>query len=72
MSEISSLAWSRASGDPPSSDISSSSTASCVSPDVMEGYLAGAILKPGGGTVFVRIFSFLPIWHDLLEMVTIL
>ena len=59
-------AGSRASDDPPSSEMSSSSTSSCVSPDVMEGYWAGANLKSGGGNVFVCVFS-----SDLLAMVTI-
>ena len=70
-SEISSPAGSRASYSPPSSDSSSFSTASCVSPDIMEGYFSGAILKPGGGAAFVHVCSLLPIWRDLLVMVTI-
>ena len=70
-SEISSLAGSRASGALPSSEMSSSSIASCVSPDVMEGYSSGAILKPDGGAVFFRAFIFLTIWCDLLAMVTV-
>ena len=71
MSDILSLAWSRAIDDPPSSEISSSSTSSCVSPDVMKGYSAGAILKPGGGTVFVCDHSFLPILRGLLAVVAV-
>ena len=61
-SEISSPAGSRDSDAPPSSEIYSYSTASCVIPDIMEGYLAGVILKPGGGAVFFYACSFLPIW----------
>ena len=50
--EISYLAGSRASDAPPSSELSSSSEDYCVCPDVMEGFLSGAILKPGRGAVF--------------------
>ena len=70
-SEILSLTGSIASGASPSSEMSSYSTASCVSLDVIEGYSSGAILKPGGGAVFVRACSFLPIYRDLLAMVTV-
>ena len=70
-SEISSPAGSRASGAPPSSDMSSSSTAYCIYPDVMEGSSAVAILKPDRCAVLVRVYSFLLIWHYLLKMVTI-
>ena len=56
---------------PPSIEISSSSTYYCVSPDITERYLAGAILKPGGGSVFVYDGSLLPICHDLIAMVTV-
>ena len=56
---------------PPSSEMYSPSPASCVSTDVMEGSLAGNILKPGGGAVFVRVCSSAPIWRDLLSMVAV-
>ena len=69
--DISSPAGSRASDAPPSSDMSSYSTYYCVSPDVMEGYLDGAILKPIGGAVCVSACILLPIWIDLLEMVNV-
>ena len=59
--EISSPAGSRSSNDPPIIELSSSSAASCASTDVMEGYLSGYILKPGGEAFFVRACSFLPI-----------
>ena len=42
---------------------------SCVSPDVMEVSLYGAVLKPCEGDVFVRVCCFLPIWRDLIVMV---
>ena len=58
-SDILSPDGSRASDAQPSSEMSSSSTASCVSPDVMEGSSTGAILKPGGSTVFVCYCIFL-------------
>ena len=51
-SEISSPDGSISSDSPPSSEIHSFLSASCGSLDVMEGYLDGAILKPGVGTVF--------------------
>ena len=50
-SEISSPAGSRVSDVPPSSNMSSYSTASCVSPNVMEGSSDGAIFKHGGGAI---------------------
>ena len=56
---------------PPSSEMYSPSPASCVSTDVMEGSLAGNILKPGGGAVFVHACIFLPICCDLLAMVIV-
>ena len=70
-SEILSPSESRYIDAPPSSEMSSSYITSCVSPDVMEGYLDGAILKPGRGAVFFYACSFLPIWNDLLAMVTV-
>ena len=70
-SEISSSSGSRAIDAPPSSEISSYSTASCVSPDVTEGSSYGAILKPGGGAVFVCDYSSLRIWRHLLAMVAV-
>ena len=51
--------------------MSSPSTDYCVSTDVIEGSSAGDILKPGGGAVFIRACSFLPIWRDLLAMVAV-
>ena len=70
-SEILSPAGSRSSNDPPIIELSSSSAASCASTDVMEGYLSGYILKPDGVAVFDRVFGFVPIWRDLLAMVTV-
>ena len=70
-SEISSSAGSISSDALPSSGMYSSSTTSFVSPDCMEGYSAGAILKPGRGAVFVHAFSFLPIWRYMIAMVTV-
>ena len=70
-SEILSYDGSRASDAPPSIEMSSSLTASCLIPDVMDGSSDGDILKHGGGTVFVRDFNFLPIWRDLLAMVAV-
>ena len=69
--EILSPAGSRSSDALPSSDIFSSWTASCVSPNVMEGCSDGDILKPDGGAVFVRACIFLPIWRDQLAMVVV-
>ena len=60
-SEILSTDGLRASNASPSSDMSLSSTASCVSPDVIEGSLVDSIFKPDVGAVFVRDYSFLPI-----------
>ena len=68
---MSSPAGSRASNAPSSSDMSLSSKSFCLIPDVMEGSLAGDILKPGGGAVVVHVYSFLPIWRDLLAMVAV-
>ena len=45
-------ARSNATDTTPRSGVSSSSIASCVSPDVMERSLPGAILKLAGGSVF--------------------
>ena len=70
-SEILSPDESRSSDAPPHNEMSSFSTGSYVSRNVMEGYSADAILKPGGGAVFFRACSFLPIWRDLLTMVTV-
>ena len=70
-SEISPPSRSRARDYPPSIDVYSSSSDYCVSPDVMEGSLASAILKPEGGAVFFRVCSFLPICSDLLAMVPV-
>ena len=70
-SEILSPSESRYIDAPPSSEMSSSYITSCVSPDVMEGYLDGAILKPGRGAVFVRACSLLHIWRDIIAMVTV-
>ena len=50
---MSSPVGSRGSDALPSSDMSSYSTAPCVSSNVMEGSSAGAILKHGEGAVFV-------------------
>ena len=69
--EISYPDGSRASDVSPSSEMYSSSTDFCVSPDVMEGSSAGDILKPAGGAVFVCTCSFLPIWRDILAMGTV-
>ena len=55
--EISSPSRSRASDVLTSSDASSSSAASYVSPYVMEGSSSGAIFKPVGGAVFVHVCS---------------
>ena len=62
---------SRASDDPPSSEMSSPSTYSFVSPDVMEGSSVGDILKPGKGAVFFHACSFLPIFRDLLAILAV-
>ena len=69
--EILSSSGSRYSDYLPSSDMISSSTASCISHDLIEEASAGAILKPGRGAVFVCACSFLTIWRDLLAMVTV-
>ena len=66
-----SSAGSSASDAPPSNDMSSSSTDSCASPDLMEGSSYGHILKTGRGAVFIHACSFLSIWRDLLAMVIV-
>ena len=70
-SKISSPSGSRSSDALLSSDMSSSSTYSCVVPDVIEGSSAGDIFKPDRGDLFVRAYSLLHLWSDLLEMVTV-
>ena len=69
-SEISYSAGSRASDATSISEISLSSTTSCVSLDAMERSSAGSILKPVGGDFFLAC-RLLPIWRDLLAMFTI-
>ena len=59
-SEISSSAESITIDAPPSSGMLSSSTDSCVSPDIVEGYSVSAILKPGTDyVIYVFVVSYL-------------
>ena len=55
-SEILSPAGSTYSDNLPNSEVYLSSADSCVSPNLIEGYSTGAILKPGGGTFLVFVF----------------
>ena len=70
-SEISYPAKSRVRSYLPSSEASSYSVDSWVIPDVVEGYLAGTILRPGVDAVFFHACGFLPIRRDLLAIFTV-
>ena len=54
----------------PNSEASSSSAASLVIYEIIEVYLVGALLRPWGDYVFIHACNLLPIWRDILEMVT--
>ena len=69
--QISSPVGYRSMDDVPSSEASSYSASYWLSTDVMEGYLVGTILKSGGEYFFVHDCSFLPIWCDLIVIVTV-
>ena len=70
--EILSPDGSRSRDDPPSIQSSWYSEASWVRPEVIEGYFAGVIFRHGVDAIFVRACNFLPIWCDILAMVTFL
>ena len=54
----------------PNIEASSSSSAFLVIYEIIEVYPAGALLRPGEDYVFVHACNLLPIWRDILEMVT--